>query len=106
MSWDSKTKPRSRKLETWATKPYPTPEAGRRFGRLVVLTGKPVMYQVKDGVHIKKYKVRCDCGVEKLVRGTDLWEGSTKSCGCYAREVHNKWGSVMFPYRKRLKSRT
>lgn len=25
---------------------------------------------------------RCDCGNEKRVRGTDLKNGNTKSCGC------------------------
>ena len=30
---------------------------------------------------------RCDCGVEKMVRGSALWRGHTKSCGCKAAEL-------------------
>ena len=55
--------------------------AGKRFGRLLVLE--------KCG-HIGKYiawKCKCDCGNETVVAVNNLQNGSTKSCGCLAREL-------------------
>lgn len=52
---------------------------GRRFGRLVVL-GK-----IKEPGKAK-YKVRCDCGNEKVVLADNLKRGMTTSCGhCYRK---------------------
>ncbi len=48
---------------------------GQRFGRLLVIE--------KSG---KKWKVKCDCGAEKVVIGNCLLRGSTRSCGCYRKE--------------------
>lgn len=50
---------------------------GRRFGRLVVLE------KIKESGKAK-YKVRCDCGREKVVLADNLRRGMTTSCGkCY-----------------------
>ena len=50
---------------------------GRKFGMLLVL---------RDSGDRRKSEVmwncRCDCGVEKLVRGGNLKQGKAKSCGC------------------------
>lgn len=60
---------------------------GRRFGRLVVIK------QVEDhitpgGYHVVQWLCRCDCdGKEVVVRGGDLKNGKTKSCGCLIREA-------------------
>jgi len=58
---------------------------GSRFGRLLVTE--------RDGYHIypsgnkaAKYKVICDCGVEKTIVGKNLESGKTKSCGCLYKE--------------------
>lgn len=101
MSWDHKLRPKRRPAVI--AKPYPTPEVGHRFERLVILDSTPII-QLIGGSKIKKYKVRCDCGVEKAVRGTDLWDGTTKSCGCLSKEKHSQWGATVWSYRKRLKS--
>ena len=37
----------------------------------------------KKGVY---WKCRCDCGTEKIIRGTSLTSGNSVSCGCYALE--------------------
>lgn len=53
----------------------------KRFGRLLVLE--------KCG-HIGKYiawKCKCDCGNETVVSVNNLQNGSTNSCGCFAREL-------------------
>ena len=55
--------------------------AGKRFGRLLVLE--------KCG-HIGNYiawKCKCDCGNETVVSVNNLQNGSTKSCGCLAKEL-------------------
>lgn len=56
----------------------------RKFGRLLVL-----------GPQIRRRKLihwlcRCDCGVEKWICGQTLRIGSTKSCGCFQRELIGK----------------
>ena len=54
---------------------------GQRFGRLVV--GQRYTGRDKPS---KYWHVTCDCGTEKIVRGSQLTSGGTVSCGCYARE--------------------
>lgn len=55
---------------------------GQRFGRLLVLgaTDKRCSGAVK-------WKVRCDCGVEKVIARGPLVKGETVSCGCYFKDV-------------------
>ena len=55
---------------------------GRRFGRLIVIE----LYDV-DKTRDKRWKCRCDCGSETLVRGSKLRNGRTKSCGCLRKEA-------------------
>src|SRR5688572_3903571 len=55
--------------------------SGKRFGRWLVLTraldrGRQIMWHC-----------RCDCGTEKEVLRVGLVGGSSKSCGCWNREV-------------------
>ncbi len=50
----------------------------QRFGRLKVLE-----YLGGPGL---MYRVLCDCGEVKNIRGGDLRDGSSKSCGCLNRE--------------------
>lgn len=52
----------------------------RRFGRLIVL------HRSSGGSH-PKWKCRCDCGNSKVVSGSHLISGDTKSCGCIRREL-------------------
>lgn len=58
---------------------------GKKFGRLTVISsdGRAKNNEVK-------WRCRCDCGKEISVRGSDLKNGNTKSCGCFRREfVHD-----------------
>lgn len=59
---------------------------GIRYGRLVVLSLDSIR---KDRPHhtVSYWKCRCDCGNTAIVSGQSLENGSTKSCGCYRKEV-------------------
>lgn len=54
--------------------------SGKKFGRLTVL------YRDKNiGTHAA-WRCKCDCGAEKVVRGSRLLDGRVKSCGCLGKE--------------------
>ena len=60
----------------------------QRFGRLIALY--PI--NVGKGTGIKWHCI-CDCGNEKDILSVSLFNGNTKSCGCYHRDItsnHNK----------------
>jgi hypothetical protein len=63
----------------------------KKFGKLSVIeySGKK-----KDGRSI--WKCLCDCGNEKYVPGSNLINGTTKSCGCLTRERASDWGKSSF----------
>ena len=54
---------------------------GQKFGRLTVIERAE---NTKDGR--AQWKCKCDCGNELIVRGKNLRNGSTKSCGCLQKE--------------------
>ena len=56
--------------------------SGQRFGRYVVLERAGA-----DNYRNALWLCRCDCGSERIVRGTDLRTGVIVSCGCYHREI-------------------
>lgn len=51
---------------------------GQRFGRLTVIEE----VQERTSCGEVKYSCQCDCGNVKVVAGTSLRYGKTKSCGC------------------------
>jgi hypothetical protein len=54
---------------------------GKRFGRWKVLAIHPE----RARRHVL-WLCRCDCGTERPVRGDNLHNGTSTSCGCFARE--------------------
>jgi hypothetical protein len=54
-------------------------ETGKRFGSLLVLTRAPA----KSGG--ARWHCRCSCGEAAVVRGDNLRNGRTTSCGCAGR---------------------
>jgi hypothetical protein len=59
---------------------------GDRFHRLVVIDkSEPCI--AKNGARLAMFTCQCDCGTVKNVRQSCLIKGSTKSCGCLAREL-------------------
>jgi hypothetical protein len=57
-----------------------------RFGRLTVVAEAPRIVS-PSGFAALAAHVRCDCGVEKVVRAGDLKNGYSESCGCLQREL-------------------
>lgn len=58
---------------------------GKRFGYLTVLE-QVEDYTTLSGRHRDKWLCKCDCGNIIEVRGMNLKNGHTKSCGCYRTE--------------------
>lgn len=58
---------------------------GRKINRWLVI-GKSHQH-TKSGAY---WLCRCDCGIERMVRGTVLKSALSMSCGCYAREMTTK----------------
>jgi 5-methylcytosine-specific restriction endonuclease McrA len=57
-------------------------KTGDRFNRLTAIKLDRV------GKHNRSYFLfRCDCGIEKVILGSQVKSGNTKSCGCLSREV-------------------
>jgi hypothetical protein len=52
---------------------------GKNFGRLRV-----VSEQVTPSIY-RYWLCHCECGNDKVIRGTSLKNGNTKSCGCLMR---------------------
>jgi len=55
--------------------------SGQRFSRWLVLS-----YEGKNKQKLSIFKCKCDCGVIKILRGTELVRGHTKSCGCSSED--------------------
>lgn len=60
--------------------------SGLKFGRLTVLS-------LASRKNASTWLCRCDCGTERVIRGTNFTSGSTKSCGCLSTETRSKLGS-------------
>jgi len=71
-----------------------TPEVGAVFGRLTVIARAPRGRQSRARWH-----VRCECGVEKVVRADSLRSGGAASCGC--RAGHTTHGLRRHPLYRR-----
>lgn len=56
-------------------------QPGDKYFKLTV-----VEFSHKDNRHRRYYKFKCDCGAEKIIHGTAVTSGNTKSCGCYSAE--------------------
>ena len=63
---------------------------GKKFGRLTVLKE---VGRNKYG-HVL-WLCMCDCGIEKIINGSSLREGFSKSCGCLRKELTGKRAKEM-----------
>jgi hypothetical protein len=53
-------------------------QIGDRYARLTIIGVLPKANPKAE----RRYEVRCDCGREKIVRGSNLRPGQTSGCGC------------------------
>jgi len=72
---------------------------GQVFGRLTVLSYAGPVGRNRNS----SWLASCECGSEKIFRGTALTRGTTKSCGCIVvemmklrRTTHGKAGGVIY----------
>lgn len=57
-------------------------ETGNRYARLLVL------HEFAEANRVAaRWVCRCDCGTQTVVRGPDLRQGNTRSCGCLLNDV-------------------
>lgn len=61
---------------------------GKRFGRWCVRS-----YAGSRGVGVSMFLCRCDCGAKRIVVGSRLLIGKSKSCGCRGNSGRFKKGS-------------
>lgn len=59
-----------------------TVNAGDRFGRWSVIQEVEMV-----GRYVRRFRCKCDCGTETIVRMSKLRYGESQSCGCLAREM-------------------
>lgn len=81
------------------TKLYRYDLTGQRFGRLLVLeyTGRKITNEKKNSGY-SMWLCRCDCGAPTIVSSHSLRDGTTKSCGCLAKETaRNNGGHNILP---------
>lgn len=55
---------------------------GTRFGRLVVVAEEPPVSRAPHRGVFRMFRLKCDCGGEKITRMNDLRTGVVNSCGC------------------------
>lgn len=64
---------------------------GQKFGRLTVVE-RAEDYVGKSGNRKVRWLCKCECGKEAIIRGCDLKDGHTKSCGCDPKRHNKKHG--------------
>lgn len=83
--------------------------SGDKFNRLTILS-----YSHSDKRWRKWYNVKCECGSEKVVMGSAMISGNTKSCGCLSREVrankrisknHSEVTAIILGYKRHAERR-
>ena len=62
---------------------------GQKFNRMTVVA---LSTRVRPKRSARYWVCKCDCGTVKDVRGPELVNGSTTSCGCYNAEKSRKHG--------------
>ena len=87
----------------------PELQTGDKFNRLTVLE-----FSKSDKRWRKWYKVKCDCGSEKVVMGSAMTSGNTKSCGCLSKEIkkskripknHSEITAIILGYKRHAERR-
>lgn len=74
---------------------------GQKFGRLTVIERNG-----SDSDGHARWLCKCDCGNETTVTANQLKDGSTKSCGCYQKEMVAKRSTRHGKYKDGKRNRT
>jgi len=61
-------------------------EPGEQFGRLTIIEQDSKTYPD----HVLRWICKCECGNIISVKGTNLRNGTTRSCGCLAKELSSQ----------------
>jgi len=61
---------------------------GDRYDKYKIIEELPTLKKGRQ--RRRRFLCECDCGVRKAVSLGDLTSGSTKSCGCFSRELASK----------------
>ncbi len=87
----------------------PELKPGQKFNRLTVIN-----FHHSDKRWRKWYNVKCDCGSNKVVMGSAMTSGNTKSCGCLSREIkeskrisknHSEVTAIILGYKRHAERR-
>lgn len=87
----------------------PELKMGERFNRLTI-----IRYSHSDKRWRKWYLTKCDCGKEKIIMGSAMTSGNTKSCGCLSNEVkkakrisnnHSEITAIILGYKRHAEDR-
>lgn len=82
---------------------------GDKFGRFTVIN-----FSHKDSKYRKFYEVICECGNKKIINGSLMKSGNTKSCGCYGKQIrkskrisdnHSEITAIILGYKRHAKDR-
>lgn len=68
--------------------------SGKRFGKLVVISRAPDHIIPTSGNRDIMWNCICDCGKKCVIRGTNLRNGNTRSCGCTRSTSNLKRGLI------------
>lgn len=86
----------------------PDTKVGEKFGRLTFLGLSHRCAKSRQWF----WRVKCDCGAEKVVMGANVRHGKTNSCGCYQKDraseshkTHGKSGTMLHTIWKNMKQR-
>lgn len=64
-------------------------EQGKKYNYLTVLA-EDVPVITSQGNKSRRWIFKCDCGNTKSISPSNVFSGSTKSCGCKKKEITNK----------------
>lgn len=60
-------------------------KSGKKFNKLTAINFHHI-----DNHYRSYFLFKCDCGNEKILLGSSVKSGNTKSCGCLSKEVKAK----------------
>lgn len=81
---------------------------GKRFGKLMVIGGRESIKTLKESKPRVYWDCLCDCGNQVKIRGDQLKNGHTNSCGCYEYRCgvkHNLSNTKLHYIYKSMKNR-